>query len=123
MQVTGEEGITAEDFVTYQKSLFLDMVYLQQDSFDPVDSAAPIERQKMTFGRIYDLVTRDYRFENKEQTREYFTKLTSLFKNFNYAREDSPDYESLLGQFDELADSVTVYAPGGSGPESSEAVA
>ncbi|MDJ0861908.1 MAG: V-type ATP synthase subunit A [Gammaproteobacteria bacterium] len=123
MQVTGEEGITAEDFVTYQKSLFLDMVYLQQDSFDPVDSAAPIERQKMTFGRVYDLVTRDYRFENKDQTREYFTKLTSLFKNFNYAREDSPDYKSLLGQIDELADSVTVYAPGGSGPESSEAVA
>jgi V/A-type H+-transporting ATPase subunit A len=25
MQVTGEEGITSEDFVTYQKSLFLDM--------------------------------------------------------------------------------------------------
>jgi hypothetical protein len=29
--VTGEEGIILEDFVTYQKSLFLDMVYLQQD--------------------------------------------------------------------------------------------
>jgi V/A-type H+/Na+-transporting ATPase subunit A len=34
MQVTGEEGVTIEDYVTYQKALFLDMVYLQQDAFD-----------------------------------------------------------------------------------------
>ncbi len=33
MQVTGEEGITLADYVTYQKSLFLDMVYLQQDAY------------------------------------------------------------------------------------------
>ncbi len=122
MQVTGEEGITAEDFVTYQKSLFLDMVYLQQDSFDPVDSAAPIKRQKMTFGRVYDLVTREYRFENKDETRDYFTKLTSLFKNFNYAREDSPEYHTLLKQIDVLADSVTAYATAQTEVESSEAV-
>ena len=110
MQVTGEEGITLEDFVTYQKSLFLDMVYMQQDSFDAVDSAAPIERQKMTFNRVYDLVTRDYSFSDKASVRDYFTKLTGLFKNFNYAREDAPDYASLLAQIDELADSVTTYA-------------
>lgn len=28
MQVTGEDGVTMEDFVTQQKALFLDMVYL-----------------------------------------------------------------------------------------------
>jgi V/A-type H+-transporting ATPase subunit A len=114
MQVTGEEGITAEDFVTYQKSLFLDMVYLQQDSFDPVDSSAPIERQKLAFNRVYDLATRDYDFTDKEAARDYFTKLTGLFKNFNYARPDSPDYKSLLEQIDGLADSVTAYAVGDS---------
>ena len=34
MQVTGEEGITLEDYITFQKSFLLDMVYLQQDAFD-----------------------------------------------------------------------------------------
>jgi vacuolar-type H+-ATPase catalytic subunit A/Vma1 len=37
MQVTGEEGVSEEDFVTRQKSLRVDMVYLQQDAFDAVD--------------------------------------------------------------------------------------
>ena len=44
MQVTGEEGITLEDFVDYQKATFLDMVYLQQDAFDPVDVSMPTEQ-------------------------------------------------------------------------------
>jgi len=110
MQVTGEEGVTLEDFIAYQKALFLDMVFLQQDSFDPVDSTVTMERQKMAFNRVYDLVTRDYRFDGKEQARDYFTRLTGLFKNFNYTREDSPDYSSLLQQIDELAESVSSYA-------------
>ncbi len=103
MQVTGEEGITTEDFVVQQKALFLDMVYLQQDAFDSVDASASLERQKLTFNKVYDLVTRSYGFADKEAVRDYFTKLTGLFKNFNYAAEDSPDYDGLLKQIDDLA--------------------
>ena len=49
MQVTGEEGVTLADYVTYQKSLFLDMVYLQQDAYDKVDVSVPLDRQKEVF--------------------------------------------------------------------------
>jgi V/A-type H+-transporting ATPase subunit A len=106
MQVTGEEGITDEDFITYQKSLFLDMVFLQQDAFDKVDSSAPLARQKLTFGKVYALVEQEYRFADKNAARDYFTRLTGLFKNFNYASPDSPDYHCLLEQIDRLADSA-----------------
>lgn len=103
MQVTGEEGVTMEDFVTFQKSLFLDMVYLQQDAFDEVDSSASLERQRQSFSKVYDLVTRNYRFTDKEEARDYFTRLTGLYKNFNYARPDSPDHSRLLKEIDELS--------------------
>ncbi len=106
MQVTGEEGVTLEDFVVHQKALFVDMVYLQQDAFDPVDASVPLERQQLTFGKVYALVTRDYAFKDKEAAREYFTRLTGLFKNLNYAAKDSPDYGDLLRQIDSLAASV-----------------
>ena len=106
MQVTGEEGVTLEDFVTYQKALFLDLVYLQQDAYDPVDASAPLERQQIAFDLVYDLVQRSYGFTDKDEARAYFTRLTGLFKNFNYAREDSPDYRRLLGEIDGLAAGV-----------------
>ncbi len=106
MQVTGEEGITTEDFVTQQKALFLDMVYLQQDAFDAVDASAPLKRQKLTFDKVHGLVTRSYAFDDKESVRDYFTRLTGLFKNFHYAAEASPDYGNLLQQIDELSAST-----------------
>ena len=98
MQVTGEEGVMMEDFVTYQKALFLDMVYLQQDAFDAVDCTVSLERQEKSFDLVYDIVTADYQFTDKDQAREFFTKLTGAFKNFNYASEDSPEYEKYLSE-------------------------
>lgn len=103
MQVSGEEGIPVEDFVTYQKALFVDMVFLQQDAFDPVDASVATERQTLTFNKVYDLVTTDYVFESHIAAQEYFTKLTGQFKNFNYAAENSPDYKKLMQAIDELA--------------------
>ena len=106
MKVTGEEGVTLDDFVTYQKSLFLDMVYLQQDAFDEIDASAPLERQKKSFDLVCNLVNRQYKFDDKNDARDYFTRLTGLFKNLNYAREDSPDHADYLKQIHQLADSV-----------------
>jgi V/A-type H+-transporting ATPase subunit A len=106
MQVTGEEGVTLDDFVTHQKALFLDMVYLQQDAFDTVDATSPLDRQMLTFKKVYGLVTRAYGFKNKEEARDYFTRLTGLFKNFNYAADGSPDHNKLLVQIDQLSNSA-----------------
>lgn len=102
MQVTGEEGISIEDYVTYQKSLFLDMVYLQQDAFDPVDVSVPLGRQKETFLLCQKMINDDYDFENKEQARGFFTKLTGLFKNLNTAPSDSEEFTDFRTRISEL---------------------
>lgn len=102
MQVTGEEGVTTEDFVVFQKALFLDMVYLQQDAFDKVDVTVPADRQIAMLLLCKRLIEREYRFRDKEQVREFFTKLTGLFKNLNYSPSDSADYQRYLTQIEEL---------------------
>jgi V/A-type H+-transporting ATPase subunit A len=101
MQVTGEEGVTIDDFVIYQKATFLDMVYLQQDAFDPVDVTVSVERQKAMFLLCKRLIDRSYPFRDKEQVRDFFTRLTGLFKNLNYSATDSADYVHYLKQIDE----------------------
>jgi len=103
MQVTGEEGITLEDFVTWQKSVLIDMVYLQQDAFDPVDTSMPRERQKQSFALLKQLIESEYTFENKNQAREYFTQLTGLYKNLNYSAAETPDYQKYLQEIENLA--------------------
>jgi len=95
IQVAGEEGISLEDYVTYQQALFLDMVYLQQDAFDEVDVSVSIDRQKENFKRIVDLVKIEYTFDDQEHARVFFIKLTGLFKNLNYARFQSSEYDEI----------------------------
>jgi V/A-type H+-transporting ATPase subunit A len=102
MQVTGEEGITLEDYVTYQKALMLDMVYLQQDAYDPVDVSVPLERQQEVFTLVRGLIQRDYPFKGKDEARSFFTQLTGLLKNLNYAPRDSQDYTAYQAQIDAL---------------------
>ena len=102
MQVTGEEGVTIEDYVIFQKSLFFDMVYLQQDAFDKVDVTVPIERQKASFLLCKRVIDRDYQFSSNDEVRDFFTRMTGLLKNLNYAPFESEEYAKYLGQIDEL---------------------
>jgi len=92
MQVTGEEGITLEDFITWQKSVLVDMAFLQQDAFDQVDACMPRSRQLESLKMIKRLTSREYGFTNRDDVREFFTKVIGLYKNWNYSASDSADY-------------------------------
>ncbi|MBY5935031.1 V-type ATP synthase subunit A [Tateyamaria omphalii] len=100
MKVTGEEGVTLEDYVTYQKALFVDMIYLQQDAFDGVDSCVPLERQQRVFALMQRVVDAPMPLDDKDAIRAWFTEVTGLFKNFHYAADATPEYKALLGQIE-----------------------
>ncbi len=103
IQVAGEEGIMLEDFVIYLKAEFIDLVYLQQDAFDPVDVAVPIERQYENFSLLSHIVERDFGFEDRAGARHFFMQLSHLFKNLNYAPFRSNEYLALLDKIKQLA--------------------
>ncbi len=102
MQVTGEEGITMEDFILYHKSLMFDMVYLQQDAYDPVDVSVSINRQKIAFNLLYDIIMQENQFKDKTEARNFFIKLTGLLKNLNYAQLNTDEYNKYLNEIAEL---------------------
>lgn len=111
MQVTGEEGVTLEDFVDFQRATFIDMVYLQQDAFDPVDISVSTERQSESFQLMRRLIERPYEFSDKEQVRNFFTRLTGLYKNLNYAQWKTDAYERLLSQIEDWEQAAMTQAP------------
>lgn len=110
-QVTGEEGISVEDYVLMEVARFVDMVFLQQDAFDEIDASMPMERQKALFEQVYHMATRPYAFEEKEAVRQHFTKVTSLFKNLHYAAPGSGEATDLMAQIS-AADEAAPVASG-----------
>lgn len=112
MQVTGEEGISMEDYLIWQKATLLDMVYLQQDAFDEVDVSVPRERQLESFTLLKSFIEREYDFKDKQEIQEFFTKLTGLYKNFNYSPTTSPEYARYKSEMEELASRYSLGARG-----------
>ncbi len=93
MKVVGEEGTSLEDYIIYQKGELLDAVYLQQNSFDPVDFAVIPERQKETFDVLYDILTSDYTMESKADVRVFFNAVRQAFLDWNGFALDDAKYQ------------------------------
>lgn len=106
MQVTGEEGITIEDYMLYHKVLMFDMTYLQQDAYDAVDVSVSIERQKILFNFLYALIEKEFTFTDKAEVRNFFIKLTGLIKNLNYSPLLSTDYNKFYNEIISLTGKV-----------------
>ncbi len=83
MKVVGEEGTSSEDYIVYQKGELLDSVYLQQNSFDPVDAACSPERQNCVFDVLYDILTRDYLLTDKKEIRAFFNEIRLEFLDWH----------------------------------------
>ena len=92
MKVIGEEGTSAEDYIIYQKGELLDAVYLQQNSFDPIDAACEPERQAHEFNVLYDVLTRDYALSDKKEIRAFFNQVRQEFLDWHGTVYGTPEF-------------------------------
>lgn len=92
MKVVGEEGTSLDDFLMYLKGEYVDAVYFQQNSFDPVDAAVPTERQHRYFKLIVKIAAADLKFEDKNEARRWFAELRLKTLDFNGTRYLSEDF-------------------------------
>ena len=92
MKVIGEEGTSAEDYILYQKGELLDAVYLQQNSFDPIDAACEPERQAHEFNVLYDVLTRDYALSDKKEIRAFFNQVRQEFLDWHGTVYVTPEF-------------------------------
>ena len=92
MKVVGEEGTAISDYVIYLKSDFIDAVYLQQNSFDPIDAQVTVERQKHTFRYILEIIAADFNFESKDEARIYFNNIRQSFIDYNGVEWQSEEF-------------------------------
>ena len=84
MMVIGEEATPIEDFVSYLKGEFLDAVYLQQNTFDPIDSNCSSERQRYVVAKVLAVLRKSFSFEDQTAARNFFNQLRQAFIDWNY---------------------------------------
>jgi V/A-type H+-transporting ATPase subunit A len=95
MKVVGEEGTSLDDYVLFLKSEFIDSVYLQQDSYDPVDGAVSPARQRHVFRLLFSVLASRFDFDSKETARVFFNQLRQKFIDYNGAEWQGEEFTRL----------------------------
>ncbi|MDD3996786.1 MAG: V-type ATP synthase subunit A [Sphaerochaetaceae bacterium] len=108
MKVVGEEGTSLDDYVVYMKSELFDRVYLQQDSFDPVDTAVMPERQSSIFDLLFTILGSSFRLEDKKAARSFFNELRQNFLDLNAISDGDERYADKINEIVVLRDSRSV---------------
>ncbi len=103
MKVVGEEGTSVEDFEVYLKAEFLDVVYMQQNGFDPVDSATSTQRQEYVFTfLVKTILEREFLIKDKQEARQFFYGLRQAFIDWNYALWDTKPFKQQQEKIESL---------------------
>ncbi len=102
MKVVGEEGTSLDDYIIYLKSEFIDSVYMQQDSFHPVDAAVSTERQRYTFDILFEMTATLMEMESKDHARGWFNQLRQKFLDYNGLEWKTDDFNSLEKEIKEM---------------------
>ncbi len=95
MKVVGEEGTHIDDFMIYQKSEFLDYVYLQQNTFDNVDGSTEEERQVYVFDKVIKILNTKFKQKDKDEARRLIQEFRQLFIDWNYVEMDTSEFKSF----------------------------
>jgi hypothetical protein len=69
-----------------------------------VDASMPRERQAESFKLVKELIDAEYDFKDRDAAREFFTRITGLYKNWNYAAPDSPEHGRYREEIRALAE-------------------
>ena len=94
MKVVGEEGTSADDYIVYQKGELLDAVFLQQNSFDPIDEVSVPARQKEEFDVLYGALSSTYNITDKKEIRGFFNQLRQEFLDWHNTHFETPEFEA-----------------------------
>jgi V/A-type H+-transporting ATPase subunit A len=95
MKVVGEEGTSLNDYVQFLKGDFVDDVYLQQNSFDPVDNSVSKERQDHIFNLMLKILTATLNLSSKDDARSFFNQLRQRFLDYNGTEWKSKEFHDL----------------------------
>ena len=102
MKVVGEEGTAISDYVVYLKAEMLDAVYLQQNSFDPVDANCGTMRQRYVTDKLVCVLGSEYALSGKDEARSFFNRMRQKFIDWNYAEFESDAFKKIESEIDAL---------------------
>ena len=88
--------------MVYLKAEMLDAVYLQQNSFDPIDANCDTVRQRYVIDKLVAILGSEYDLYDKDSARGFFNRLRQKFIDWNYTEFESESFRKAEADVDAL---------------------
>ncbi len=102
IKVVGEEDLSLDEFIHFQKSELFDSVFLQQNAFDLVDASPSTKRVADSLILIKNIILKDLVFKNKSEVRDIMQKLISLCLELNLTDIKNDEFKIIISEINSL---------------------
>ena len=102
INILGDDGVPVEYHITFWKAEVIDFVVYQQDAYDKIDSACPMERQRYIVDLVMDICHTEFEFTGFVQVMEYFKRLINVCVQMNYTEFKSEKFNNYCRELDEI---------------------
>jgi V/A-type H+/Na+-transporting ATPase subunit A len=104
INILGDDGVSIDYHTTYWRSELIDFTILQQDAFDAVDKATPMDRQRYMMELVLDICRTEFKFDDFEEVRDYYKSIINLVRQMNFSEYKSDPFKSFEGKLKDLLD-------------------
>ena len=104
ISILGDDSVPIEYHSIYNKAEIIDSAILQQDAFDAIDSACPMERQQYLVNLVMGICADSYDFTDYEEVSQYFRKMMNTLRQMNYQEFHNEKFDSLEKKLTALID-------------------
>jgi V/A-type H+-transporting ATPase subunit A len=102
INILGDDGVPLEYHIRFWKSEVIDFVILQQDAFDDIDAATPLNRQLYMLRKVMDICHADYKFEIFGEVGNYFKRIINQLRQMNYSEYESDKFNKFQKELDTI---------------------
>ncbi len=85
INILGDDSVPIEYHERFWKSELVDFGFLQQDAFDDVDKATPLDRQRYMMDIIYNICNAEFKFDTFTEVSAYFKKIINIIRQMNFS--------------------------------------
>ena len=104
INILGDDGVPISYHDAYWKGELIDFGLLQQDAFDSIDKATPMERQQYMLNLILKICRTEFNFDNFGEVQDCYKKMINLIKQINFSPFKSEKFNEFQDQLITIID-------------------
>ena len=102
INILGDDSVPISYHESFWKSELVDFVILQQDSFDPIDSLTPMDRQEFMLSLVLKVCDTKFDFATFEDCSRKYKEIITVMKQMNYSQYKSGDFNKYYNQLNDI---------------------